>query len=89
MLVSLEISNRDPGYAWFLAWMARAQTNQNGLAARWSKSPQLSLQTTVQQTREHAQPDIAFSMVAGLGNHYFRYRGAWFQVSPPLVLCAG
>ncbi|KZV94500.1 P-loop containing nucleoside triphosphate hydrolase protein [Exidia glandulosa HHB12029] len=80
MLVSLEISNRDPGYGWFLSWMATAQRQETGLAARWSRSPQLSLHTTVQQTREHAAPDIAFSMVAGLGNHYLRYRGAWFQV---------
>lgn len=80
MLVSLEISNRDPGYAWFLSWMARAQKEQTGLAARWSRSPQLSLQTSVHQVREHATPDVAFGFVAGLGNHYFQYRGAWFQV---------
>ena len=58
MLISLEISNRDPGYAWFLSWMAKTQKEQKGLAARWSRSQQLSLQTSVHQAREHATPDV-------------------------------
>ena len=82
MLVSLEINNKDKAYEWFLAWMAQqaaAKSANMGRAAGWMKSHQLSVETTVEQ-RKNGSSSAAFQLVAGPGNHYFRYKGAWMQV---------
>lgn len=73
MLVSVEISNRDKAYEWFLSWMAHNQTSA------WLPSHQLSVETLVQQ-RKNASSSALFKLVAGPGIHYFRYRKAWMQV---------
>lgn len=100
LLVSLEINNKDKAYEWFLAWMAH-QSNARAVAAAsstakgwralsrpegWTRSHQLSVETTVEQ-RKNGSSSAAFRLVAGPGNHYFNYRGAWMQVS--CVQCAG
>ncbi|KAF6763925.1 mitochondrial chaperone BCS1 [Ephemerocybe angulata] len=74
LLVSLEINNKDKAYEWFLAWMAH-----QAAAAGWIKSHQLSVETTVEQ-RKNGSSSAAFRLVAGPGNHYFRYKGAWMQM---------
>ncbi|TFK30139.1 mitochondrial chaperone BCS1 [Coprinopsis marcescibilis] len=82
LLVSLEINNKDKAYEWFLAWMAH-QSNAPAVvknrAASWIKSHQLSVETMVEQ-RKNGSSSAVFKLVAGPGNHYFRYRGAWMQV---------
>ena len=81
MLVTLEISNRDPGYGWFLNWMEQARkANSTGLVGRWSRSADLSLSTNIHRAKEHAAPQVGFSFLAGVGRHFLRYRGAWMQV---------
>lgn len=81
LLVSLEINNKDKAYEWFLAWMAHQSGNKaaQGRAAGWIKSHQLSVETTVEQ-RKNGSSSAAFRLVAGPGNHYFRYKGAWMQM---------
>jgi len=89
LLVSLEISSKDPSYLWFLQWMssqaakqaALAQTPVRGieaLAAR-VKSHELAVETKYEQ-RADGSSTAAFSLVPGPGTHYFRYHQAWFQV---------
>jgi mitochondrial chaperone BCS1 len=80
MLVTLEMTNKDIAYEWFLAWMAHQskQTGQNR-AASWVKSHNLSVETAFEQ-RKNGSSSAAFRLVAGPGNHYFKYRGAWMQV---------
>lgn len=81
MLVSLEISNQDRAYTWFLAWMAQQSSAQSRLrTVKWFRSPQLSVNTDVVQ-RKNGSSSAAISLVAGPGTHWFRYRGAWMQVS--------
>jgi chaperone BCS1 len=82
LLVSLEINNKDKAYDWFLAWMAHQagqKAASRGRAAGWVRSHQLSVETTVEQ-RKNGSSSAAFRLVAGPGNHYFRYNGAWMQV---------
>lgn len=80
MLVTLEMTNKDMAYEWFLAWMAH-QAKQTGQtrAASWVKSHNLSVETAFEQ-RKNGSSSAAFRLVAGPGNHYFKYRGAWMQV---------
>lgn len=73
LLVSVEISNRDKAYDWFLSWMANNQTSA------WLPSHQLSVETMLQQ-RKNDTSSALFKLVAGPGTHYFRYRKAWMQV---------
>ncbi|KAL8277404.1 hypothetical protein RQP46_010244 [Phenoliferia psychrophenolica] len=93
MLVSLEISSKDPAYLWFLKWMS-VQTSQRqlatevaggsargwieGLAAR-VKSHELAVETKYEM-RNDGSSKAEFALVPGPGTHYFRYEGAWFQV---------
>ncbi|KAF8512890.1 BCS1 N terminal-domain-containing protein [Gautieria morchelliformis] len=77
MLVTLEIANRDKAFEWFLAW--QAQANQSSPAFRFVRSHELSLETTYQQ-HSNGSSEAVFSLVAGPGTHWFRYRGAWMQV---------
>lgn len=75
LLVSLEIPNKDKSYEWFLTWMA-ARSNLHG--AKWIKAPHLSVETLV-SPETGARP--FFNIVAGTGTHFFKFHGAWFQVS--------
>jgi len=89
MLVSLEISNKDKAYDWFLAWMAHQTQVQAQAAASsrsilsssvpWIRSHQLSVETTFEQ-RKNGSSSVLFNLVAGPGTHWFRYQGAWMQV---------
>ena len=86
MLVSLEIPSRDRSYAWFLEWMAE-QARQQGTSAAWIKgkarmmrSHELAVETSYKQ-HSNGSSEAVFNLVPGPGTHYFRYRGAWFQVS--------
>ncbi|KAL6298207.1 BCS1 N terminal-domain-containing protein [Sparassis latifolia] len=81
MLVSLEISNKDPAYDWFLAWMAHRTANANtgSAAAPWLRSHQLSVQTSHEQ-RKNGSSNALFKLVAGPGTHWMRFRKAWIQV---------
>jgi len=82
MLVTLEINNKDRAYEWFLAWMARqtAEHAQKSRLAPWSRSHQLSVETTVEQ-RKNGSSSALFKLVAGPGTHYVQYKGAWMQAS--------
>ncbi|KIK08205.1 hypothetical protein K443DRAFT_672695 [Laccaria amethystina LaAM-08-1] len=84
LLVSLEINNKDKSYEWFLAWMAHqaGEPSKGNVALRsapWVRSHQLSVETTVEQ-RKNGSSSAAFKLVAGPGNHYINYKGAWMQV---------
>ena len=80
MLVTLEINNKDRSYAWFLAWLAHHQRTARRPA--WAHSHQLSVETAYEQ-RSNGSADVCFSLVAGPGVHWLKYRGAWMQVRPP------
>lgn len=90
LLVSLEISSKDPSYLWFLQWMSQQAARQaaiaseplrgmEGLASR-IRSHELAVETKYEQ-RQDGSSSAEFSLVPGPGTHYFRYNGAWFQVS--------
>ncbi|KIY43589.1 hypothetical protein FISHEDRAFT_68018 [Fistulina hepatica ATCC 64428] len=76
MLVTLELTNTDPAFQWFLAWMAKRSSESSG---RWARSNQLSVETTIER-RKNGSTSALFKLVAGLGTHWFRYEGAWMQV---------
>lgn len=78
MLVSLEISNKDPSYDWFLTWMSK-QTS-TAAARPWTRSHQLSVQTMYEQ-HKNGSSSVLFKLVAGPGTHLLKYNGAWIQVS--------
>ena len=82
LLVSLEMNNKDKAYTWFLAWMAQ-QSNMpaslRGRATGFVKSHRLGVETIVER-RKNGSSTAAFRVVAGTGNHYFKYQGAWMQV---------
>ncbi|ORY87477.1 BCS1 N terminal-domain-containing protein [Leucosporidium creatinivorum] len=89
MLVSLEISSKDPSYLWFLQWMSQQAARQaevaaaplrgiEGLASR-IRSHELAVETKYEQ-RQDGSSSAEFSLVPGPGTHYFRYKSAWFQV---------
>ncbi|GAA6059508.1 hypothetical protein JCM10212_002251 [Sporobolomyces blumeae] len=89
LLVSLEISSKDPSYLWFLQWMSHQSARQaqlaekplrgiEGLASR-VRSHELAVETKYEQ-RKDGSSSAEFSLVPGPGTHYFRYRNAWFQV---------
>ncbi|KAJ3507933.1 hypothetical protein NLJ89_g6029 [Agrocybe chaxingu] len=82
MLVTLEINNKDRAYEWFLAWMAHQnvlQARQRTMLTPWSRSHQLSVETTVEQ-RKNGSSSALFKLVAGPGTHYVKYKGSWMQV---------
>jgi mitochondrial chaperone BCS1 len=82
LLVSLEIPSKDRSYAWFLEWMSvQAKTPKTrGISLR---SHQLSVETNYTQ-HDNGSSDVQFSLVPGPGTHWFKYRGAWMQVSTTL-----
>lgn len=71
LIVDLEIRNSDKSYDWFLHWMA-------GYKNRVSR--QLSVQTKFIQ-HQNGSVSTGFSFVPGPGNHWLKYKGAWFHVS--------
>ncbi|PPQ89123.1 hypothetical protein CVT25_006495 [Psilocybe cyanescens] len=82
MLVTLEINNKDRAYEWFLAWMSHqsaVQAQQKSRFTPWTRSHQLSVETTVEQ-RKNGSSSALFKLVAGPGTHYVQYKGAWMQV---------
>ncbi|KAI8461154.1 mitochondrial chaperone BCS1, partial [Phakopsora pachyrhizi] len=72
LLVTLEISSKDRSYLWFLNWMSK-QSRKN------SATNQLAAETSYQQCPDGTHK-VNFALVPGPGNHYFRFRRAWFQV---------
>ncbi|KAI0926374.1 hypothetical protein AcV5_008856 [Taiwanofungus camphoratus] len=85
MLVSLEISNKDPAYEWFLAWMAQRSAAASQATVKpwsmssWVRSHQLSVQTA-QEQRKNGSSSVNFKLVAAPGTHWLKYRRAWIQV---------
>lgn len=78
-LVALEIPSKDRSYEWVLNWMAYQGQSQ------WAKRMhQLSVETVLEQRRDGGV-NAAFTLVAGPGIHWVRWRGTWLQVShrPP------
>ncbi|MBW0524540.1 hypothetical protein O181_064255 [Austropuccinia psidii MF-1] len=71
-LVTLEISSKDKSYLWFLNWMSK-QSRKN------SSTNQLAAETTYRQLSDGTH-QVDFSLVPGPGNHYFKFKRAWFQV---------
>ncbi|KAG8935715.1 hypothetical protein FRC03_003017 [Tulasnella sp. 419] len=82
LLVSLEIPSRDKAYPWFLEWMAK-QSKDQALQGRRSGfrmfSNELSVETNYKEY-VNGSADVLFSLVPGVGTHFFKYRGAWMQV---------
>lgn len=81
LLVSLEISSKDPSYLPFLQWMSEQTLKQRtlgGLAGR-IRSHELAVET-VQEQRSDGSKSTSFSLVPGPGTHFFKFRDAWFQV---------
>lgn len=79
LIVSLEIPNKDRSYDWVLSWLAQQSSSQT---SRWAmKSPHLSVETIVKQEDPNSVAKPLFNIIAGTGSHYFKYRGAWIQVS--------
>jgi chaperone BCS1 len=70
LIVDLEIRNSDKSYDWFLSWMSNYKNRV---------SRQLSVQTTFIQ-HQNGSVATGFSFVPGPGNHWFRYKNAWFFV---------
>ena len=92
MLVTLEIPSKDRSYPWFLEWMgqnapAHVSTQRPSIRSMLSgtepmalRSHELAVETAVKQ-HENGSTEAVFNLVPGPGTHYFRYKGAWFQVS--------
>lgn len=71
LIVDLEIRNSDKSYDWFLHWMSNYKHRV---------SRQLSVQTKFTQ-HQNGSVSTGFSFVPGPGNHWLKYKGAWFHVS--------
>jgi len=94
MLVTLEIPSKDRSYPWFLEWMALHAPQQHapvgglagiramlkGKGAMSLRSHELAVETTFKQ-HDNGSSESVFNLVPGPGTHYFRFKGAWFQVS--------
>jgi chaperone BCS1 len=70
-----------------MASQSAAQQSDKGLLAMIKgkqpismKSHQLAVETSYKQ-HENGSSEALFSLVPGPGTHYFRYHGAWIQVS--------
>jgi hypothetical protein len=46
------------------------------------RSHELAVETTYKQ-HENGASEAVFNLVPGPGTHYFKFRGSWFQASPP------
>lgn len=87
MLVSLEISSKDPSYLWFLQWM-EAHAKRPAPPSAWIsqfRSHELAVETST-ANKPDGNTQTNFSLVPGPGTHYFQYRKAWFQVRLNLFL---
>lgn len=90
LLISLEIPSKDPSYPWFLEWLSAKSKNEsmviksssNGSPLIYSPSKLYSHQLSVEtyQNKSQNQDKVTFSLVPGLGTHYFCYKGSWMQV---------
>lgn len=81
LLVTLEISSKDPSYLWFLQWMSARSASQSslpGLAGR-IRSHELAVETSQEQQRDGSNK-TSFSLVPGPGTHFFKFKNSWFQV---------
>ncbi|KAF8921114.1 BCS1 N terminal-domain-containing protein [Mucidula mucida] len=78
LLVKLELKNTDPSYHWFLSWMAAQQRQTGSTTVRWARSHELSVATVGHD--EKGGP-VTFNLVAGQGNHYFKYKRAWIKMT--------
>ncbi|BFZ62645.1 Complex III assembly protein translocase and chaperone [Saitoella coloradoensis] len=79
MLVTLEIPSKDKSYLWFLHWMSLQQkTASVGLGL--GRSHHLAVETSYKQ-HDNGSASTTFSLVPGPGKHFFRWRGAWIQVT--------
>ncbi|KAF5373581.1 hypothetical protein D9758_000658 [Tetrapyrgos nigripes] len=80
LLVSVEISNKDRAYPWFLEWMAHQNAKQvMGRESFLGRPHTLSVETQVEQ-RHNGSSNVLFNLVAGTGLHWFNYRGVWMQI---------
>lgn len=80
LLVSLEIPSRDTAYPWFLQWIAMEANRKAGAKGLRLWSNALSVETTYKK-HLNGSADVLFSVVPGVGTHFFRYKGAWMQAS--------
>ncbi|KAI8911797.1 BCS1 N terminal-domain-containing protein [Gorgonomyces haynaldii] len=82
LFVSLEIVSKDPGYRWFLYWMANQPKQQSKtLFDRFlnREHHQLALNTTYMR-HSNGSSEAFFSLVPGPGTHFFQYKNKWFKV---------
>lgn len=86
LLVSLEIPSRDKAYPWFLQWIALEANRKPGAKGLRLFSNALSVETTYNK-HLNGSADVLFSVVPGVGTHFFRYKGAWMQVSAGSRTC--
>ncbi|KAI9299006.1 hypothetical protein K502DRAFT_333999 [Neoconidiobolus thromboides FSU 785] len=70
MLIQLEITSKDKSYPWLLNWLS-LQKEQH--------IHQLSIETSFKQ-HNNGSVMTKFNFVPGPGQHFFNYKGAWFQV---------
>lgn len=68
--VSLEIPSRDKSYLWILHWISSQRSIKS--------IHQFSLETTYKQ-HENGSSSTSFSLIPGLGKHFFKYKNAWIQ----------
>ena len=66
-----------------------AQAPSGGISSLWKgkqpmslRSHELAVETTYKQ-HENGASEAVFNLVPGPGTHYFKFRGSWFQASPP------
>ena len=88
MLVSVEISRRDPSYPWILAWLSQPRQNPGFLASRLTRIHNLSITTSTKALSpttgaggEVGGPAHAsFFLQPGYGRHIIRVRGGIYIV---------
>ncbi|CAG8478242.1 2013_t:CDS:2 [Paraglomus occultum] len=70
LLATLEIHSKDVSYMWFLQWMSQQSAR---------RTHRYAVQTSFVQ-HDNGSVSTAFSLVPGPGRHYFKWKGAWFQI---------
>ena len=73
--------------------MQRANAPESlGIRSLWKgkgpmtmRSHELAVETSYKQ-HENGSSEAVFNLVPGPGTHYFRYKGAWFQVGKSAAL---
>lgn len=71
LLVTLEIPSKDKSYLWFLQWMSQQSAR---------RTQHLAVETSYKQ-HDNGSVSTTFGLVPGPGNHFFKWRGVWLQVS--------